>query len=81
MGHAFFGASLAVFLCYLIRKKLTGGRGWLYIAISACALILWNIFSILGLHNLNGPVLAASAFFLYLGIRWHWKTLEEEVRD
>lgn len=48
IGHVFFAASLLVFLCYIVRKKFIGERGWLYIAISAFAFILWNLLALLG---------------------------------
>ncbi len=82
LGHVFFGVSLAVFLFYIFGKRLTGERAWLYIAIAALALIIWDIFSFFQLlYNLSSLVLAASAFFLYLGIRRHLKSLELEDRD
>lgn len=47
-GHLFFAVSLAIFIYYMIRTGLAKNRGWLYIAISAGLLLLWNVHTFLG---------------------------------
>lgn len=107
MAHAFFVISLLIFIYYIRRKGLTNERGWLYIAISAALLVLWNTFAFIGheeisgfdrsllvntgdfmkgavrtdpagtsyiIYKMDNLILVASFFFLYLGIRWHYKS-------
>ncbi len=103
MARGFLGISLIIFVYYIFRKNLARERGWLYIAVAASGMFLWDLLDLLEpssgralsfgmggffsakaafadvtfwLYWLNGIVLSVSLFFLYLGIRWHYKSLE-----
>lgn len=48
IAHLFFMSALAVFLYYMLRRRLFRERGWLYICISIAILMLWNAYTFIG---------------------------------